>query len=264
MTSIPLWRLDSREDFFILGAVHAADDSIHPLDPRIDEAYRNAKLVAFETNPEVTLDVVAYQDLPAHRTFSDLVSTSTLRLLKQTANQLDLVQKPLLKQKPWACALDVKFAALAKRGFTSERAVDLMFWEKAKADQKEAVPLEPGGHLSARLDSLDARTQEAHLTFVLENLEDDLRNYPAVLSAWKNGDLDTLERLLLEKLRGTHPELFQTLFTERNRFWMTELLKLADRPEPVLAIVGTGHLLGAGGLVELLGAAGKPLTQVQD
>lgn len=263
MTSIPLWRLASREDFFVLGAVHAADDSIYPLDPRIDEAYRNAKVVAFETSPEVTLDIAAYQDLPAHRTFADLVSTSTLRLLKQTANQLDLVQKPLLKQKPWACALDVKFAALAKRGFKSEQAVDLMFWEKAKADKKETVPLEPQGHLSAQLDSLDSRAQEGYLTFVLENLEEDLRSYPEVLSAWKSSDLGTLETLLQEKMRNSLPEMFQTLYLERNRLWMTELLKLTDRPEPVLAIVGTAHLLGAGGLLELFGAAGKPLTQVQ-
>ena len=263
MTPLPMWRLASREDFFVLGAVHAADDSIYPLDPRIEEAYRNAKVVAFETNPEVGFDVLAYQDLPAHRTFSDLVSTSTLRLLKQTANQLDLVQKPLLKQKPWACALDVKFAALAKRGFKSERGIDLMFWEKAKADKKETVPLEPPGHLSAQLDGLDPKTQEAYLTYVLENLEGDVRSYPEVLSAWKSGDLERLEKLLLEKLRGTRPEMFQTLFVERNRLWTAELLKLVDRPEPVLAIAGSGHLLGADGIVELLSAAGKPLTQVQ-
>ena len=263
MTSIPLWRLDSKEDFFVLGAVHAADDSIYPLDPRIDDAYRNAKVVAFETNPEVPLEILAYQDLPAHRTFADLVSTSTLRLLKQTANQLDLVQKPLLKQKPWSCALDIKFAALAKGGFKSERAVDLMFWEKAKADKRETVPLEPSGHLSSQLDSLDSRTQEAYLTYVLENLEQDVRSYPEVLSAWKDGDLETLERLLQEKMRGTLPEMFQTLYMERNRLWLTELLKLTERPEPVLTIVGTAHLLGAGGLVELFKEAGKPLTQVQ-
>lgn len=73
--------------------------------------------------------------------------------------------------------------------------------------------------------------------------------------AWANGDTVALDTLNRTELGGGDPR-FATLITARNQRWVTQLEKLLAENDNSLVIVGAGHLVGAGGVPDLLEKAG--------
>ena len=52
--------------------------------------------------------------------------------------------------------------------------------------------------------------------------------------------------------RADFPNLYRTLVSARNERWLPQLKRLLDSPQNTLVVVGALHLVGAGGLLELL------------
>jgi uncharacterized protein YbaP (TraB family) len=60
---------------------------------------------------------------------------------------------------------------------------------------------------------------------------------------------------------GGDPALYESLLAARNRKWIPKIEALLNGDRNYLVIVGTGHLVGPDGVVELLRRAG--ITAVQ-
>ena len=69
-----------------------------------------------------------------------------------------------------------------------------------------------------------------------------------------------LEALLGEGL-DKFPDLYRTLTTDRNRKWLPRISGLLQEKQDYLVVVGAMHLIGRGGVVELLTRQG--FTPVQ-
>jgi len=59
-----------------------------------------------------------------------------------------------------------------------------------------------------------------------------------------------------------YPALFAKLFAERNQRMLVRLKQLAEKPGHYFVVVGAGHLVGAGGIVDLLRAQGIVAEQL--
>jgi hypothetical protein len=73
----------------------------------------------------------------------------------------------------------------------------------------------------------------------------------AVLSAWRRGDAAALGSLLAREYRA-FPALYRPLVTARNQRWLPQIEQLLRGEGNSLVIVGALHLVGDGGLLELL------------
>jgi uncharacterized protein YbaP (TraB family) len=81
-------------------------------------------------------------------------------------------------------------------------------------------------------------------------------------TAWEQGDLETLERSVIEDTREHYPGVYEALFVRRNAAWMEVLThELAGSGVDFVA-VGAGHLLGPDGLVRQLQARGYTVERV--
>jgi uncharacterized protein len=72
-----------------------------------------------------------------------------------------------------------------------------------------------------------------------------------VLHAWRRGDAATLSRLLAREYRS-FPALYRPLVTMRNQRWLPQVEQLLREDRNSFVIVGALHLVGDGGLLELL------------
>lgn len=79
--------------------------------------------------------------------------------------------------------------------------------------------------------------------------------------AWASGDTKALDRLNRTELGGGDAR-FDTLITQRNQRWIAELERLLADNDQSLVIVGAGHLVGEGGVPELLKQAGYTVELV--
>ena len=81
-----------------------------------------------------------------------------------------------------------------------------------------------------------------------------------LLSSWETGDANGLADILLESFRE-HPDIMERLLLQRNRNWLEKIEDLMEQPDNVLIVVGVGHLVGEGSLVELLREKGLQVIQ---
>jgi uncharacterized protein YbaP (TraB family) len=81
-----------------------------------------------------------------------------------------------------------------------------------------------------------------------------------MVQAWKTGDAARMEAFTRKSLKE-FPEIEKKLFAERNKAWTTRISKLLSQDGDVFIVVGAGHLVGKGGLLEMLKAMGYTAVQ---
>src|SRR5256885_9188565 len=78
----------------------------------------------------------------------------------------------------------------------------------------------------------------------------------ALSAAWLAGDTQGLASAGFQEMRSKAPEVFDVLITKRNAAWVPKIAELLKAPGTYFVAVGAGHLIGKGGVPELLKAKG--------
>jgi uncharacterized protein len=73
----------------------------------------------------------------------------------------------------------------------------------------------------------------------------------SVVTAWRSGDAAKLAALLSDEYKS-FPNLYRVLVTERNKRWVPQIEKLLHGNQDVFVVVGALHLVGDGGLLDLM------------
>lgn len=73
--------------------------------------------------------------------------------------------------------------------------------------------------------------------------------FDGLIAAWRFGDEARVAQLVSADFRQQFPEIYRTLFTERNGAWLPLIEGFIATPEPELILVGVAHLVGEDGLV---------------
>jgi len=106
--------------------------------------------------------------------------------------------------------------------------------------------------------SLD--TQAEYLLSSLEQAHELPKEVDAMVRAWQRGDTQWFAAQLQSEL-GKDPRLYQSVLVARNRKWLPKIEALLDDDRNYLVIVGTGHLVGQGSVIDLLKKDGIGATQ---
>jgi uncharacterized protein YbaP (TraB family) len=107
---------------------------------------------------------------------------------------------------------------------------------------------------------MDNDQQEAFLRETLKELEVIEEMADDMLEAWKYGDSDKLYSIIKIGF-DEHPDIYDRFFLQRNRNWAEKLQEMSKDGEDMLVIVGAGHLVGEGSLIELLKKKGYKVKQ---
>lgn len=246
---------------YLLGSVHVLPVDALPLPPHVEDLYAAASTVAFEIDlaeaEERALDLIGAATDEA--LIGDLLDDAQRDALHASVRSFGLPGSTFDEVEPWFGGMS--YGMLTLRG--SEQAygqgVDAYLFERAWADGKEVLALETLADQIDAFDTLSDESQVAYLMGLVANAEDAPIAFEALLDAWASGDENRLSSVLNDEL--SHPEVYESLLVRRNRSWMPTLETLLARPGEVsLVVVGAGHLVGRGSLIELLGHAGhKPV-----
>ena len=82
-----------------------------------------------------------------------------------------------------------------------------------------------------------------------------------MLAAWRAGNNSELAAELSDAYKQ-FPELYRVLVSERNERWLPQIRGYLNADHNVLVVVGALHLVGKGGLLDLLKNAGIIATPV--
>ena len=255
-----------RNTVYLLGSIHVLRPKDYPLAPAVLEAYASAKSVLMEVNPdeitsgEAQAEMLAGAILPAGTTLEQALGQERYARAAALAREAGAELSTFDQFAPWFAAEAVSQMQLSQLGFAPDSGVEMYFMERARSDGKSVTGLEKVHDQLAIFENMPVDAQAAYLMSSLEQAHDLARQADSMVAAWQHGDMQWFENQMQSEF-GRDPRLFQTLLGARNRKWVPQIEALLGDDVNYLVIVGTGHLVGAGSVIDLLKKDGFGATQ---
>lgn len=263
-----LWKVRSEKNtLYLLGSVHFLKKEHYPLKKVVETAFERSQKLVLEIDLGKTEPQKAQREMLTRgmntggATLDKSVSPETLALVEKRARELRIGVQGLNHFKPWLVALTISTLKLQQLGFDPNYGVDRYFFERAKKDEKEISGLESFEYQLNLFDRLSAREQERMLLQTLKDLDLLEKGVDRIIQAWTNGNSEALESLLLGSFKE-YPEIYQKIMYDRNRQWLPRIEGFLSQNEITMVVVGAGHLIGRGGLVDLLKERGFAVEQM--
>jgi uncharacterized protein YbaP (TraB family) len=252
------------------GATITLFGSVHVLPEGVDwqpEALKTALGAADELWFETPLDPASLLDAqrlalakglqPEGQTLSAGLSPVARARLRRVEERLRLPAPDMERLQPWLAELTVSQADYAREGASPDQGVERQL--ATAAPQAKRMAFETAAQQIGMFAGASRKAQLASLEDTLREVEDDPGQSQRLIQAWEAGDLKAIDREGLQTLRRSSPEIFRLLLTDRNAAWirtLSERLQAAPPPgaQPVrmVVVVGVGHLVGPGGLPQIL------------
>lgn len=266
-----LWKVsDADNAVYLLGSFHLLRPDDYPLAADVDRAFADSAKLVFEVPPEQMFDPSVAQRFMARARFDDGRSLSQVLPadLREKLNRVLAKNGASLAQldplEPWFVNLSLVLGVSQSLGFSPQLGLDQYLMRQAAAAEKPTAGLES---MDAQLQAMDSGPLPEQIK-ALREFVDQPEEVPGMLeqmhAAWRGADLATLDAKARVEMRDKTPETYRIVNVERNQAWLPQLQKMLDesRQGNTLVVVGSLHLLGDDGLIELLRGKGYKIERV--
>lgn len=258
----PIWVVTDPESdlgkLYIFGAVHILPKDFDWQRPDFINIFNKSGTVFFEIPRDAASEsraaVITARDgfFSGSRRLPDLLDGYNQKRLVAATLNMGLRDGALDRFQPWLAADMIALAALDEAGLSSEFGADTALHEMAKRQGKYTLYLETiDEHLSGSA-VLSQDLQLADLIATFDTMDAMATQTRLMNSAWASGNAAYIETDILTPLRAKAPDYYDALFTRRNERWAGVLENFVKGGDEGLAVVGVGHMLGAGNLGEQL------------
>jgi uncharacterized protein YbaP (TraB family) len=262
-----LWELHGKHNtVYLLGSIHVLRPGDYPLAPAVLEAYANAKSLLMEINLQeldsesVSAEMLGSAMLPEGKTLPEVLGPGRYSHATSLAHEVGVDLSTFDQFAPWFAAEAISQQQLTQIGFQAQSGVEMYFLDRAKTDGKSVAGLETVHDQIALFEGMSLDTQAEYLVSSLEEAHELPREVDDMVHAWQRGDTAWFAKEMQSEF-GSDPRLYQSLLTARNRKWLPQIEALLNDDKNYLVIVGTGHLVGRDGVIELLKKDGIGATQ---
>jgi uncharacterized protein len=262
-----LWEIHGRHNtIYLLGSIHVLRPSDYPLAPELLDAYSHAQSLYMEVNLQeldmqtMQVELLASATLPPGKTLPGILGKQRYDHAAALARDVGVELSNFDGFAPWFAAEAISQLQLNQLGFQPQSGVEMYFLDRAKTDRKPVAGLETVHDQIALFDGLSMDAQAEYLLSSLEEAHDLPKEVDTMVKAWNRGDTSWFERQMKSEF-GRDPSLYQSVLVARNRKWVPKIEALLKEDKNYLIIVGTGHLVGAGSVIDLLKKDGIGATQ---
>jgi uncharacterized protein YbaP (TraB family) len=264
----PVWAVrGSHGTVYLAGSVHLlpADDTALP--PAFGRAYEDSARLVMEIDLgkleplEAAAWMADHGSLPPGTKLSDILGAARWQRVSAAATSVGLMSAGLSQQQPWLVGIELTEEAYTHEGFDPDAGVEEQLLRRAQADGKPTAGLETLEEELGGLVALSREDQIRMLDETLGELKDVKSEMTQIVGAWRAGDAPQLAALLSEEYKS-FPALYRPLVSERNLRWLPQIEQLLGGKDNSLVVVGSLHLVGDGGLLELLRKRGYAVKQL--
>lgn len=264
-----VWRVSKGADqLFLGGTVHMLPPAQYPLPVEFDAAFQHSDVLVLETDLAPMQDQTRAASLQQQLMYPAGTTLSSKLAAKTRQQLLDILQRhrlslPQVEQfKPGMLVTQLTLLELQQHQFTSP-GVDQHYLTLAQQQKKTLKYLEPIEFQLTLLAGLGEGREDLFLQHALSDVSETAEMMAKVLSAWRSGDLATVEQLVLAPVKTADAQTYQQMFVARNQAWLPQIQALFGNKEQEFVLVGLGHLAGTDGLVARLQQAGYQVEPVK-
>ena len=273
-----LWKVsgkDLSQPSYIFGTHHLAPisitDSIAGFKQAMNETQQvygellMEKMQTPENIQKMQQAVVMPGDTTLHTLFNESQYDSVAVVIKQLMG-IDL--KMLDKMKPAFISNQMALILAMKvlKGFNPQEQLDTWVQSEAKKSGKATAGLETMDfQMHVLFNSQSLQRQAEQLIHSVINMEQMEKQVLKITSAYMSQDLKKLETAFTEKMGNASdplPEEEETLIYGRNANW-AKIMPAIMKEKPTLFAVGSGHLPGERGVLNLLKQQGYTIEPVK-
>jgi uncharacterized protein YbaP (TraB family) len=265
-----LWSVRSEETtVYLLGSIHVAKPELYPLHRSIEAAFDQSDTLVLEVNP-AEFDMARLQRLflehgryLSGETLDQKISKETHTLVEKKFLETGLPIETFNRFKPWVLAVMLQSVELQRLGFDKRYGIDEHFIAQAEG-KKQITSFETVEYQIGLFDSFSDRLQELFLRYTLSDLNLLADQMDSVVKGWQAGDTGAIETLIFQSLQE-EPELasvYEKLIYERNTQMAAGIEAFLKTKNRYFVVVGSGHLVGQGGIVDLLQKKGYRVDQL--
>ncbi len=261
-----IWRFyqpGSADTNTLFGTIHVQDERAFGDEKLLRRLVPRHELLAIELHPDSLgsanlSNLISMQDT----TLSDLISAADVILLDSTLKSA--VGSGI---ESYSSIKPIFVAALLTTGnMKADRDLPLdMFVAQLGAEAGlELAGLETPTEQINAVAGTSLQEQAEILVGVLHDMDGQLELAESLINAFARHDLPALDSLLQMSMGDTPTgkEINRRIFGERNKVMLERILGLLERGR-VFVAVGSGHLSGRGGLIDLLRRRGFLVTAVE-
>ena len=254
---------------YLMGSIHMLREQDHPLPDIVDAVYDDAEKLVMEIDMDDIDPLAALQFLmqegvlQGDTTLKDIMGASLYAQAQASAAENDIPIEMLEKSEPWLAAMTVQEMIMMRIGFKAEFGIEMYLMAKASADGKPITGLET---IEQQLGFLDGLSPDTQSRWLLQSIVEGRHMEMLIdemVAAWRNGDIQFLERELLLEM-DAYPELHDALLADRNKSWIMPIMNMLDDRDDYLVIVGAAHLVGDDGVPDLLSKQGVRIKQLHE
>lgn len=252
---------------YLFGTMHSADPRLLNLDPRVEQAFAEARAYVLEMYPDaaVAQRFVEAAELPAGQRLSALLPAPAYADLQHRLRRRGLSAARIDHYKPWAALLLLTEGHRdggPDRGTVIDPgaggdSLDLDFFRRARGAGKTIDELDSVDEQIAVFDALPEPTQVALLLLALARHAQLSADHERNIAAYRRGDLAGLMRQArhfpgASREQKRHLALLEKKIIRDRSVVMAYRLQTVLRRGSTFAAVGALHLYGRQGMLQLL------------
>jgi uncharacterized protein YbaP (TraB family) len=264
----PVWAVrGAHNTVYLAGSIHMLPADEAALPPGFARSYADSARLVMELDlgkfdPTAAMAwMMDHGALPEGTTLRGLLGERRYGRVSAAATGLGLPMAALDSLAPWVVGIEITDLAYVHEGYDPEQGVEEQLVRRAEKDGKPTAGLETMAEELSGLTELSSADQIRMLDQTVDDLKDIKSEMREVTSAWRHGNAAHLAALLSSEYNA-FPALYKPLVTDRNRRWLPQVEELLKSNDNSLVVVGALHLVGQGGLLELLRKKGYTITQL--
>lgn len=262
---------------YLLGSIHAADDTIYPLNDTIMNSFNDSDYLAVEVD---TLSLQNNFDLSLKLAEKMMYNDSTT-IKNHIGDELYNKMVNFLKEKKSYSSLydnykPVFFESLFENliindaKLKSESGIDTYFLSLASENNKKILEVESAEFQYNLLLNTPLELDKIMIEEYIDNYDLNVSQMKDLYELWKKGDKEQLENILINSERQNVTEeekklmenYNQSLIIDRNYGMANVLENYFEKKQNVFCVVGLGHVIGDEGIINLLQKRGYDVVQL--
>ncbi len=249
---------------YLLGSVHALKEDSYPLPAVIDAAFDRSAVVVFEIDldemTDAALQMITTGSLAEGQTLEEVIGPDLWSEFSEKMNASGMPPSMFQFMKPWMAALTLASLELERAGYSPAAGIDTHFSDRAKEAGKERMALETVDFQVGLFADLTAEESLAFFEYTVADLETMIPVLDELAAKWLAGDAGFVQTMMGEEFED-YPDLYEKLISGRNRSWMPAIEGLLAGDRVAMVVVGSMHLVGKDGIIEMLRQKGYTVTQ---
>ncbi len=266
-----LYRVSSKHStVYILGSIHLAKPELYPLKRSITRAYKNSDVLVVEVDPSSKASMETIQNTMLRsgmysggKSLKSELSPKTYMTLQSYTDKAGISLQIMEGMRPWVVMLQLTVTEMMRLGYSPELGIDKYFLDRARSEKKSVVELETAAEQMALLSKDDSAFQDKLLLYTLESMHELEPILDEMFKGWKEGDAASFDKIMNIPLEEdpSLKEIYADLITKRNYKMAEKIEGFLKTKKDYFVVVGSGHVIGKEGIVDLLEYRGFRVVQ---